>query len=91
MRISINNQIISFKAVVFYSPDAVKIKQLDEVTKQQITNAFERDDLIIYTNPHEFKDFLFNENLEKTALILMSSGNYGGLDFEEFTRFASVL
>lgn len=79
------------KAVVFYSPDAVKIKQLDEVTKQQITDAFERDDLIIYTNPEEFKDFLFNENLEKTALILMSSGNYGGLDFEEVTRFASVL
>jgi len=47
--------------------------------------------LIIYTNPEEFKDFLFNENLEKTALILMSSGNYGGLDFEEVTRFASVL
>ena len=43
------------------------------------------------SNPEEFKDFLFNENLEKTALILMSSGNYGGLDFEEVTRFASVL
>ena len=71
------------KAVVFYSPHAVKIKQLEEVTKEQIAQAFERNDLIIYTNPQEFKDFLFSQNLEKTAVVLMSSGNYGGLDFEE--------
>jgi len=69
-------------AVVFYSPDAVKIKQLDEVSKQQIADAFKRDDLIIYTNPQEFKEFLFSQNLENRALLLMSSGNYGGLDFE---------
>jgi len=71
------------KAVVFYSPHAVKIKQLEEVTHNQIAQAFERDDLIIYTNPNEFKDFLFNENLKNTAIVLMSSGNYGGLDFDE--------
>ena len=70
-------------AVVFYSPHAVKIKQLEEVTHQQIANAFQREDLIIYTNPDEFKTFLFQQNLEKTALVLMSSGNYGGLDFEK--------
>jgi len=69
--------------VVFYSPDAVKIKQLEEVTYEQIAQAFKRNDLIIYTNPAEFKDFLFSTNLENSALLLMSSGNYGGLDFEE--------
>ena len=73
-------------AVVFYSPHAVKIKQLEEVTKSQIADAFERDDLIIYTNPQEFKDFLFQKNIENTALLLMSSGNYGGLDFEELKK-----
>jgi UDP-N-acetylmuramate: L-alanyl-gamma-D-glutamyl-meso-diaminopimelate ligase len=71
------------KAVVFYSPHAVEIKQLDEVSKQQIADAFQRDDLIIYTNPTEFKAFLFEENLANSAVVLMSSGNYGGLDFEE--------
>jgi UDP-N-acetylmuramate: L-alanyl-gamma-D-glutamyl-meso-diaminopimelate ligase len=71
------------KAVVFYSPHAVKIKQLDEVTTTQIETAFGREDLIIFTNPTEFKGFLFNQNLEQKALVLMSSGNYGGLDFEE--------
>ena len=71
------------KAVVFYSPHAVKIKELDEVTTAQIGAAFGREDLIIFTNPTEFKGFLFNQKLEQKALVLMSSGNYGGLDFEE--------
>ena len=71
------------KAVVFYSPHAVKIKQLDSVSEEQISNAFQRDDLIIFTNPTEFKEFLFSQNLHQSAVVLMSSGNYGGLDFEE--------
>ncbi|MDH5413950.1 MAG: Mur ligase family protein [Flavobacteriaceae bacterium] len=71
------------KAVVFYSPHAVEIKKLEKVSSQQIADAFERDDLVIYTDPKAFKDFLFSQNLENTALLLMSSGNYGGLDFEE--------
>lgn len=74
------------KAVVFYSPHAVEIKKLDEVSHQQIADAFERDDLIIYTNPQDFKDFLFSQNFDSTALLLMSSGNYGGLDFDEIKR-----
>ena len=74
------------KAVVFYSPHAVKIKKLDEVTSDQIAEAFESEDLIIYTNPSKFQKFLFSENLEDSAVLLMSSGNYGGLNFDEVTR-----
>ena len=70
-------------AVVFYSPDAVKIKRLEEVTAQQIADAFKRKDLVIYTNPADFKNYLFQMNLENSALLLMSSGNYGGLNFDE--------
>ena len=73
-------------AVVFYSPDAVKIKQLEEVTYEQIAQSFKRNDLIIYTNPAEFKDFLFSYDLNNTALLLMSSGNYGGLNFDEVKK-----
>ncbi len=73
-------------AVVFYSPHAVEIKKLEEVSEEQIASAFDRDDLIIYTNPEDFKEFLFSQNFENKALLLMSSGNYGGLDFEEVKR-----
>ena len=73
-------------AVVFYSPEAVEIKRLEKITAQQIKDAFEREDLIVYTNPTEFKTFLFNQNFENTALLLMSSGNYGGLNLEELKQ-----
>lgn len=73
-------------AVVFYSPHAVEIKKLEEVTHDQIANAFGRDDLMIYTNPEDFKEFLFSQNFDGKALLLMSSGNYGGLDFEEVKK-----
>lgn len=75
------------KAVVFYSPSAVKIKQLENVSEEQIRDAFQREDLIVYTDPTEFKAFLFAQKLDDTALLLMSSGNYGGLDFEEVKEF----
>ena len=72
------------KAVVFYSPHAVEIKRLEKITEQQIKDAFERDDLIVYTNSAEFREFLFNQNFENTVVLLMSSGDYGGLNFDHF-------
>ena len=71
-------------AVVFYSPHALEIKKLEVITEQQIKKAFNREDLIIYTNPTDFQEYLFKQNFENTALLLMSSGNYGGLDFNKF-------
>lgn len=75
-------------AVVFYSPDAVKIKQLDEITTDQIGKAFKRNDLLIYTNPEAFKEYLFHLKFdtESNALLLMSSGNYGGLNFDDIKQ-----
>ena len=70
-------------AVVFYSPHAVEIKKLEAISAQQISEAFQREDLVIYTNPTEFKTFLFSQEFNNTSLLLMSSGNYGGLDFDE--------
>src|SRR5690606_936751 len=72
-------------AVVFYSPEAVKIKQLEEVTYVQIAKAFNREDLIIYANQESFKEYVFDlkYDIEVVALLLMSSGNYGGLNFDE--------
>tara|TARA_B110000495_G_C22992786_1_gene584867 strand:+ start:235 stop:1590 length:1356 start_codon:yes stop_codon:yes gene_type:complete len=70
-------------AVVFYSPHAVEIKKLKAISQQQIADAFQRDDLIIYTNPTAFKYFLFSQQFNDTSLLLMSSGDYGGLDFDE--------
>ena len=71
------------KAVVFYSPKAVKIKKLDAVSSAQILKAFQREDLLVFTDPAAFQDYLFAQDFNNTSLLLMSSGNYGGLDFEK--------
>ena len=73
-------------AVVFYSPRAVEIKKLQAISQQQIMDAFQSEDLVVYTNPSEFKDFLFSQKFSNTSLLLMSSGNYGGLNFDELKQ-----
>lgn len=70
-------------AVVFYSPQAVMIKQLKEIKQEQIEEAFDREDLVVFTNPADFKTYLYSQDYEDTCLLLMSSGNYGGLDMDE--------
>ncbi len=68
------------EAVVFFLPESVKIKKLKEVTPEQISEAFDRDDLKIFTESEAFKDFVFGQDYDNSVLLLMSSGNYGGLD-----------
>jgi len=70
-------------AVVFYSPNAVAIKKLKEVSHEQIKNAFNKNDLIIYNNPVLFQEYLFSMNFSDKTLLLMSSGDYGGLNFKD--------
>lgn len=69
-------------AVVFYSPDAVAIKKLNEISKAQIEQAFNRENLIVFTNSEDFQLFLKEQNFNDSILLLMSSGNYGGLNFD---------
>lgn len=77
-----NTLALADEAVVFYSPSALKIKQLKPISSEQIANAFQHKNLTIYTDPIEFQEFLKTQNYSNTSLLLMSSGNYGGLNFE---------
>lgn len=75
------------RAVVFFSPEAVQNKKLEPITKEQIYKSFDRKDLLIYTNPEDFQYFLKEQNYDQLILLLMSSGNYGGLNFEEIENW----
>lgn len=76
-------------AVVFYLPESVKIKRLQEVTPDQVTAAFQRNVLKVFTQASQFHDFIFDQDFKDSVLLLMSSGNYGGLDLEVVGRLAS--
>ena len=67
-------------AIVYYTPQAVALKGLEVLSEAQIEAAFKRDDLVIFTDPIALSDFLLGLNQKPLALLMMSSGNYGGLD-----------
>lgn len=71
------------KAIVFYSPKAVMIKQLEAIKQEQIEEAFKREDIVVFTNPADLKTYLYTQDFKNSTLLLMSSGNYGGLDLKE--------
>lgn len=70
-------------AAVFYSPEALEGKKMQPITKEQILRAFNKEGLSVFTNPENFKEFLKNQSFENTAVLLMSSGSYGGLNLKE--------
>ncbi|MEX0290309.1 MAG: UDP-N-acetylmuramate--L-alanine ligase [Flavobacteriaceae bacterium] len=77
-------------AAVFFLPESVKIKKLKTVSPEQITEAFQRNDLQVYTEAELFSDFVFGQNYDNAVLLLMSSGNYGGLDMDEVRSLANT-
>ncbi|MGB5556002.1 MAG: Mur ligase family protein, partial [Flavobacteriaceae bacterium] len=70
-------------AAVFYLPESVAIKKLAAVSEQQISEAFQRTDLKIFTEASAFNEFVFGQEYKNSVLLLMSSGNYGGLDLKQ--------
>ncbi|MEP2160897.1 MAG: peptidoglycan synthetase, partial [Maribacter dokdonensis] len=71
------------EAVIFFLPESVAIKKLEAVTAVQISEAFQRNDLKIFTDAKSFHDYLETQSYKDTTLLLMSSGNYGGFDLNK--------
>ena len=68
------------KAVVFYSSHALELKKMPELQKEKISNGFAKENLVVINKKEELEKFLIKENYFNTNLLLMSSGNYEGLD-----------
>ncbi|WP_297706802.1 Mur ligase family protein [uncultured Eudoraea sp.] len=77
-------------SAVFYIPESVKIKGLAEITKDQIGQAFQQQDINIFTNSDSFKEFLFEQDVTNSIILFMSSGNYGGLDLKEIVNMIEI-
>ena len=68
--------------IVFFDPEALKIKNRTPILPQEIIEAFGRADLLVFTDPKELHDYLLAQVCDHTVLLMMSSGNYGALDWE---------
>ena len=75
------------EAVVVYDPKALEIKRLDPIDESVIKEAFGRQDLKIFTEPKSFHNFLRSYHFDHHVLLLMSSGNYADLDFDELKKW----
>jgi UDP-N-acetylmuramate: L-alanyl-gamma-D-glutamyl-meso-diaminopimelate ligase len=72
------------EAIVFYDPEALKIKGLPPMNKEKIQVAFGRDDLQVFTHPGELENRVKDYFEGNSLLLLMSSGNYGGINLKPY-------
>ena len=69
------------QAIVYFNKEEIIRKKIKGITKKQVWNSFGRKDLIIFTNVDELKKYLKSLNWKKKNLLIMSSGNFNGIDF----------
>lgn len=76
--------------IIFYDAHTFEIKKLDPLTPDLIREAFNDDSIIIFTDKRSLHQFLVSQSWKQANLLLMSSGNFGGLDLKELSTFVST-
>lgn len=69
-------------AIVFYDPHAVQLKRLPPIPPERIQRAFGRKDLRVLTDPIAVLGAVREREEGDAVLLMMSSGNFGGLDLQ---------
>lgn len=76
--------------IVFFHDEAIKIKNMQPMTTQEIHKAFDREDLHVFTSSNLLQNFLNNQKEENIVWLFMSSGNYGGVDWNELKQLINT-
>jgi len=74
------------KAVVFYSRHALELKRLPPLSPEKVAAGFGKKDLVVINEKEELLKWLMEQSYENVNLLLMSSGNYDGLDLITFSN-----
>lgn len=72
--------------IVYFNPKTIEHKGLQEITKEQVLSAFDREDIIICNKSSEVIDYIRTIKWENTNLLMMSSGNFDGINFDELAN-----
>ena len=72
--------------IVYFNPKTIEHKGLKEITKDQVFSAFDREDIIICNKSSEVIDYIRTIKWENTNLLMMSSGNFDGINFDELAN-----
>jgi UDP-N-acetylmuramate: L-alanyl-gamma-D-glutamyl-meso-diaminopimelate ligase len=68
--------------IVYFNPTTLEHKKLPPISAEEVKNAFANDDLVVFTNTVMLQEYLLNQPWKKMNLLLMSSGNFGGMDYQ---------
>ncbi len=74
------------KAVVFYAKHALEIKHMPDLPKEKIIDGFDKKDLVVLTNRAELENWIKEQHYRDANLLLMSSGDYDGMNIPEITK-----
>jgi UDP-N-acetylmuramate: L-alanyl-gamma-D-glutamyl-meso-diaminopimelate ligase len=74
------------EALVYFSPDVVAHKKLEPITKEMVAMAFATSNVKVYTDSNQITDYLRSKNWDNSNLLLMSSGNFHGVDLDAFAK-----
>ncbi len=70
------------QALVYFSPAVVEHKKLEPITIEQVQNAF-GGKVKVVNKTSEVLDFIHNEFESGDVLLMMSSGNFDGIDYDK--------
>jgi UDP-N-acetylmuramate: L-alanyl-gamma-D-glutamyl-meso-diaminopimelate ligase len=74
------------RAIVFFNPHAILLKKLAPITEQQVKEGFGNKRLEVFTDSLLLKQSLLKETWKQKNLLMMSSGNFDGLDLDELAE-----
>ncbi|HEX6180230.1 MAG TPA: peptidoglycan synthetase, partial [Chitinophagaceae bacterium] len=74
------------EAVVFYSKHALELKRMPDLPPEKVREGFGKQNLQVFNRREELEEWLRTRQYEHTNLLLMSSGNYDGLDVTTFAN-----
>ena len=69
--------------IVYYNPEALKIKRMEPITVEDIKTSFADDEIEVVTNSDELKLHLEKMDRKNKVFLMMSSANFGGIDLNE--------
>ena len=69
-------------AVVYFNPLTLEHKKLPPLSENDVKDAFKREDLLVFIDNDKMVSWLKNQTWTNKNLLLMSSGNFGGLNLE---------
>jgi UDP-N-acetylmuramate: L-alanyl-gamma-D-glutamyl-meso-diaminopimelate ligase len=74
------------QAIVYFNPHTIAHKKLAPISIEQVTAAFAREDLMVFTESDKLQAYLKAQKWENCNLLLMSSGNFDGIHMESFAE-----